>query len=212
MKMDYETSYRKFLERLETTRKLQEKVNKDDKSEKQERDLLFESMFLAAFRALENLLEDCFIFSMQGIEDLSGAAIPRYASPKDRQHAREMLMGSQTVLDWTTASAITRRYETFLQDKSSGLYVGVTGGSHTLSLAKDLRNHIAHNSDESATKYGKVVGVFYPTPPLNFPEPGELLQCTPSVGPAKKQQVFTYFRGQFDLIAKSITAAPSHPQ
>ncbi|GAB2655400.1 hypothetical protein [Arenimonas aestuarii] len=206
--MDYATSYASFLEILETTRKLQEKTNSDDGVDKAGRDLIFESMFLAAFRALENLLEDCFIYSMQGIVNLSGSAIPRHASPTSRRHAREMLMGAQTVLDWTTSGAITRRFETFLQDKNSGLYLGVVGGSSTLSTAKDLRNHIAHNSDESGVKYVKVVGVFYPTPPLTIPTPGHLLQGTPSVGPAKNRQVLTYFREQFISIAKNITAAP----
>lgn len=207
--MDYATAYAGFVQRLDTTRKLQERINAEGSQDLAERDLLFESMFIAAFRALENLLEDCFIYSMQGMVDLSGMAVPRHANPTSRQHAREMLMGSQTVLDWTTSGTITRRFEIFLQDKNAGLYVGVTGGSFTLSTAKDLRNHIAHNSDESAAKYAKVVAVFYPTPPLKIPTPGELLQSTPIVGPAKSKQVFTYFREKFIDIARSITAAPA---
>ncbi|WP_140723159.1 hypothetical protein [Pseudomonas sp. Hp2] len=207
--MDYATAYTGFIQRLDTIRRLQEKINAEDGQDPAERDLLFESMFIAAFRALENLLEDCFIYSMQGMADLSGVVVPRHANPIDRKHAREMLMGSQTVLDWTTSGAITRRFETFLQDKNVGLYVAVAGGSSTLSTAKDLRNHIAHNSDESAVKYAKVVGVFYPTMPLTIPTPGELLRSMPTVGPAKSKQVFTYFRERFIDIARSITAAPA---
>lgn len=207
--MDYVTAYAGFVQCLETTRTLQEKINLENDKEPLELDLLFESMFLSAFRALENLLEDCFIYSMQGIADLSGATVERYANPNNRQHAREMLMGSQTVLDWTTASTITRRFDTFLKDKTVGLYVGVTGGSSTLSTAKDLRNHIAHNSDESAAKYARVVSVFYPTVPLNIPTSGELLRSTPTAGPAKSKQVFTYFREKFIGIAQSVTAAPT---
>lgn len=206
--MTYASAHADFVQRLDTTRRLQEKVNGEENLDQAERDLLFESMFIAAFRALENLLEDCFIYSMQGMVDLSGVAVPRHANPTSRQHAREMLMGAQTVLDWTTSGAITRRFETFLQDKNVGLYVGVTGGSSTLSTAKDLRNHIAHNSDESNAKYTKVVGVFYPTMPLTIPTPGQLLQGTPTVGPAKSKQVFTYFREKFIDIGKSITASP----
>ncbi|WP_186113393.1 hypothetical protein [Burkholderia gladioli] len=207
--MDYATAYAGFIRRLETTRRLQEKINAESDKDPQELDLLFESMFISAFRALENLLEDCFIYSMQGMADLSGVTVPRHANPTNRQHAREMLMGSQTVLDWTTSGAITRRFETFLQDKNVGLYVGVTSGSSTLSTAKDLRNHIAHNSDESAAKYARVVSVFYPTMPLNSPTPGELLRSTPTVGPAKSKQVFTYFREKYIDIARNITAAPA---
>lgn len=207
--MDYATAHAGFVQRLDTTRRLQEKINASGNPDQAERDLLFESMFIAAFRALENLLEDCFIYSMQGMADLSGAAIPRHANPTSRQHAREMLMGSQTVLDWTTSGTITRRFETFLQDKTAGLYVGVVSGSSTLSTAKDLRNHVAHNSDESAVKYAKVVGVFYPTMPIVMPTPGQLLQSTPTVGPAKAKQVLTYFREQFIAIAGSVTALPS---
>ena len=70
--MDYVTAYAGFVRRLETTRTLQEKINLENDIEPLELDLLFESMFLSAFRALENLLEDCFIYSMQGIADLSG--------------------------------------------------------------------------------------------------------------------------------------------
>lgn len=207
--MDYATAHAGFVQRLDTTHRLQTRINAEEAQDPAELDLLFESMFIAAFRALENLLEDCFIYSMQGMADMSGVAVPRHASPTSRQHAREMLMGPQTVLDWTTAGAITRRFETFLNDKNVGLYVGVTGGSSTLSTAKDLRNHIAHNSDESAAKYARVVGVFYPTMPLVIPTPGELLRSTPTVGPAKSKQVFTYFRERFIDIARNITAAPA---
>lgn len=207
--MDYATAYAGFAQRLDTARRLQEKVNAEGGHDPEELDLLFESMFMSAFRALENLLEDCFIYSMQGMSDLSGVVIPRHANPTSRQHARDMLMGPQTVLDWTTAGTITRRFETFLNDKNVGLYVGVTSGSSTLSTAKDLRNHIAHNSDESAIRYTKVVGVFYPTTPLVTPTAGELLRSTPTVGPAKSKQVMTYFREKFVGIARDITAAPA---
>ena len=206
-KMDYATAYAGFVQRLDTIRRLQEKINSESDKDVQELDLLFESMFISAFRALENLLEDCFIYSMQGMADLSGVSSQRHANPTSRQHAREMLMGSQTVLDWTTTSTITRRFETFFQDKNVGLYVGVTSGSSILNIAKNLRNHIAHNSDESAKKYTNVVEVFYPTMPLIRPTPGELLRWTPKVGPARSKQALTYFREKFIDISRSITAA-----
>jgi hypothetical protein len=118
-----------------------------------------------------------------------------------------MLMGPQTVLDWTTAGTITRRFETFLKDKTAAFYNGVTGGSSTLATAKDLRNHIAHNSDESAIKFKKVLDVIYPTPPLVLPTPGALLASTPTSGPARGRQVLTYFRERFSQIGASVTAA-----
>jgi hypothetical protein len=119
-----------------------------------------------------------------------------------------MLLGAQTVLDWTTSTTILRRHDTFLNNKDSGLYLGVTSISNTLATAKDLRNHIAHNSDESALKYVRVVGAFFPTSPLEAPAPGALLSTTPTAGPAKGRQVLTYFRERLTTAARAIAGAP----
>jgi hypothetical protein len=173
--IDFPTAYSVFSSRLSTVQRLQEKVNGDEKLPEDERDLLFESMFMSTFRALENLIEHCFVYSMQGMTNIGGKVIPRFAEPSSRSHARDMLLGTQTVLDWTSSTTILRRYETFLKDKDSGLYLGVSGVAGTLSTAKELRNHIAHNSDESAAKYGNVVTTFFPTPPLEVPTPGVLV-------------------------------------
>ncbi|MNM39815.1 hypothetical protein D3C81_506030 [compost metagenome] len=206
--MDYHTAYAAFSARLLTVKGLQEKANGDKYLQDDEFDLLFESLFMSVFRAFENFIEDCFICSLQGMPDMSGKSIARFAQPDDRRHARDMLLGAQTVLDWTSTTVIVRRYETFLKDKDSGLYLGVSDVANILTTAKDLRNHIAHNSDESGLKYKRVVANFFPTPPLGDLSPGSLLRTTPKVGPAKGAQVLTYFRSRLWQAAKAVAGAP----
>lgn len=206
--VDYTGAYEAFIERISTVQRLQERTNADGALDDAELDLLFESLFMSVFRAFENYVEHCFIFSMQGMADMAGRVIPRFAEPGDRKHARDMLMGSQTVLDWTTSTTILRRHDVFMKDVDSGIRLGITDISSVLSTAKDLRNHIAHNSDESESRYSRVIATFHPTPPLATPTPGALLRTTPTVGPAKSRQVLTYLRERFLAAAKAISGAP----
>jgi len=119
--VEFQTAHFAFAAKLSTVKRLQERVNGDTSLPDDERDLQFESMFMSAFRALENLMEHCFVFSMQGFPDMSGKVAARFAAPGSRGHARDMLMGTQTLLDWTSSTTILRRHDTFLGDKESGI-------------------------------------------------------------------------------------------
>ena len=208
--MDFATSHLTFSGQLSTVKALQTKLNATTEFDSGEIDVLFESMFLTCFRALENLLEDCFVCSMQGLPDLSDGVASRYAEPRDRQHAREMLMGAQRVLDWTKVATITKRFDVFFKDRAAPYYVGLTSNQNALSVAGDLRNHIAHNSDESVLQYRKsVIATFHPTEPLTIPSPGQLLRTTPKKGASSNRQIMSYFHQAFEKIANQVAACPA---
>lgn len=208
--MDIAAAHHNFVERLANVKTLQVKVNEAGGFDDQEQDILFESMFLSCYRALENLLEDCFVCGMQGLPDLSDVIPERYAFATNRQHARDMLMGGRDVLDWTKVAIITKRYDVFFKDRSASYYVGVTGADFQLEVARCLRNHIAHNSDESALQYRKtVIRAFYPTEPLHIPTAGALLRTTPKNGASARRQIMSYFHEAFLRIGTQVVAAPA---
>lgn len=172
-----------------------------------ERSFLYESVFLRAFRAYENLLEDVFICYMMGEPSLSGNVVNRFVSPASVEHARGMLIGAQSVLDWTKPEVVVLRAETFF-DSGGPVKVAVAAGHSLITSARKIRNHISHNSAESRTQYIAVLRSLLLTVPMTIPKAGEFLSTTPRRGPANRLEILDYFVEQLTTIAEAVVEAP----
>jgi len=136
--------------------------------------LTTEGIFFAAYRAFEGLVQDVFLLYCQGKPTLGGKRPHSYLNPKDFKHAEELIQSSMRVLDWTAPDELVRRSELYLKDGYPVKNV-LTANRAVLLDMKRIRNHIAHNSRESASQYLKVLRAVLATLPIKPPSVGEFL-------------------------------------
>ncbi|CAM4122829.1 hypothetical protein [Bordetella muralis] len=200
--------YAEFSNTLAVSKRLRDKANNPGSGiEDSERFLLYEAIFLRVFRAYENFLEEVFLSYLTGEVDMSGNAIACFVAPRDRGHAREMVVSSQQFLDWTSPSVVMER---------SGIYINggepvrtaIAASQQYLLQAKKIRNHIAHNSKESEREFSKVVLQFLLTPPIQPPSVGEFLIKIPNAGPAKRKEILAYFMESLESTVRAIVVHP----
>ncbi len=170
---------------------------------KQQLHLLTESSFFSAFRAFENFVEDVFILCLLEKPSIANKRPKSYLKPKDFRHARELLKSSQKYLDWTSPQTLIERSERYLADGEPFKTV-IASNQKDIQNMKRIRNHIAHNSDESSQDYRKVVrDINSGTLPLTIPPPGELLlQIAPRTQPSQHYLVF--YIARLREVAKAI--------
>lgn len=163
-----------------------------------------EAIFLRAFRAYENFLEEAFIHYTFGKPSLNGKVVISFLHPKDINHAYELIKSSQTFLEWNSPPTVISRAETYLENGGPIKTVLAAKQSFLVDLRK-LRNHIAHNSKTSLAEYKKVLNTYYLTIPLDIPEPGALLQQSINIKKNKKKRMVRYILEELadigDLIA-----------
>lgn len=168
------------------------------------KNLTLESAHSRAFRAYENFVENAFLAFMTGEPTASGVSVERYVSPPSPQHARRMLQGKARFLDWADPSTVIDRGADFLHAEGP-LPQAVTQAWNTINYMRKIRNHIAHNSVESAAQYSKVVSTLLLVDPPELPRPGELLQTRPRRGPYKGREILLGFFSELELFVSSAT-------
>ena len=173
-----------------------------------EKVLLYEALFARAFREYENFLEDSFISYLSGEPSVSGRRIEVFAAPRDREHARRMLIASSPYLDWTKPTVVRERCEIWFDDPEQRFYTGIVSSLVWHGHAKDLRNHISHNSAESGIAYNKLISALHLVPPAEGMQPGELLMTVPTKGPANGSEILSYFVKNIGSTAAYLAEAP----
>ena len=166
------------------------------------RALTFESALARAFRAYENFVEGAFLSFMTGEAGASGQLANRYVSAPTTEHARKMLQGNQKFLDWADPTLVTMRGAYFL-DAEGPMSVAVSQAWNDIDMMRRIRNHVAHNSPESAVQYIKVVHVITLVSPSPPPRPGELLQHRPQRGPFRGREVLSAFFERIESFSKA---------
>lgn len=160
----------------------------------QARAMIYESVLLRAFRAHENYVERMFLSYLVGDITEDGRVVASFASPRDREHARKMVSSSAAArfLDWSEPATIRERCGVFFE-QDDPVYTAVGGKSTELTWMKKVRNHVAHNSVESATQFARVLRVVLLTVPTPTPSPGDFLQNIPTKGPVRGREVLAFF-------------------
>ena len=137
--------------------------------------LLNESVFFAAYRAFENYMEECFILYTMGVANLSGFCANSYLASRNYNKNREIIKSGNRYLDWNTPETLISRSELLLKDGEPVKSVLVAKTAPMRRL-KRIRNHIAHNSEESLLDFKKVLRAELSALPISLPSAGEFLQ------------------------------------
>lgn len=141
---------------------------------KRQMHLIQESTYFATFRTFENFIEEIFLLYCMGKRSQSGTHGIPYLAPTTYAHAADMIKSSQQFLDWSSPDIIIERSELYLKDGEPFKLV-ISSNINKLRSYKHLRNHIAHNSNQSRINYLKVLNNFLRTVPTTIPTPGEFL-------------------------------------
>lgn len=136
--------------------------------------LTTEGLFFRAFRAYENFIEDVFILFVMEKPTISGNVVKSYLRPDNFKHARDFLLSEKRFLDWTEPSKVIERAETFLQGGGTVKNVLVSA-TQDLRDMKVVRNHIAHNSNESDHQFRKLIQRVRGTYPMKRVTPADHL-------------------------------------
>ncbi|RYG13927.1 MAG: hypothetical protein EON92_03900 [Burkholderiales bacterium] len=142
-----------------------------------------ESSLLLGYRAFESFVRDAFLLYASGKSTANGRKISSYLAPKDADHAERMMKAGKPFLDWFGPESVVDRSELYLAT-SSHLRTAFTASSSSLKEIKHVRNHVAHNSSESAAAFSRVLISYHGVLPLSTPSVGEylLLQSRTVVG------------------------------
>jgi hypothetical protein len=136
--------------------------------------VLTEAVFSSAFRAYEAYVRDVFLLYARGRSTKGGKAVKSFLDPVSALHAEQLMKQSKPFLDWSSPDAVIQRADLFLRSGAPVKNV-LSSNSASLKAIKVVRNHIAHNSDESMSAYKKVVLAYFGTLPIQVPAPGAFL-------------------------------------
>lgn len=164
--------------------------------------IINEGVFSRAFRNFEVFVEEAFVLYVSGKLSRSGKRPVSYLSPKSSEHAIDLMQSGMTFLEWNSPENIISRAELYLKD---GFPVkdAFTSNLTLLKEARHIRNHIAHNSQQSQRKYSSVLRRAFTTMPTKIYSPGEFLQMSDRSKPAQ-HFLLTYLNG-FRTVADQLT-------
>jgi len=146
--------------------------------------LMVESIFFAGFRTYEGFVREIFVLYCMGKPTPSMKTVKSYLKPKSFEHSELLIKSSMTFLDWNSPELLISRSELYLEN-GFPIKLPYTTNLQILRDFKKLRNHIAHNSNETETQFEKVVRTYYGgVKPLKLPTPGQYLMLPSKTKPA----------------------------
>lgn len=170
---------------------------------KKQFDMLTEGVYFSAFRAYETFIEEIFLLYALGKPAILGNKPKTYLSPRDYNHAFELIQSSMPYLEWNNPDNVIKRAETYLKD-GEPIKLAIAANRVILQDMRRIRNHIAHDSKESLSQYKKVIQRHYGTMPLKVPRPGEyLVMMVPRMVPSV--HYLLYYLEKLKIIAKDIS-------
>jgi hypothetical protein len=165
-------------------------------------ELLTEGIFLQGFRAYEAFIQEVFILYCMRKTSRGGKIANSYLKAKGYEHTYKMIKSSMEYLDWASPEHVIRRAELYLEDGFvvKAVYVA---RRQMLQDFKTLRNHIAHNSFESAAAYSRLVQRLLRTRPVRLPTAGGFLLMA---GPGRAGSYYLAdFLDEFEQVADDLT-------
>lgn len=110
-----------------------------------ERDLVTVAAFLRMFIAWETFLETTFLLYMVGTPSRLGANITTYVHPLNLEHARNILVGNQRFIDWSTPDTV-RILSQSIFDNGAPFAIPISSCHADLLDMKTVRNATAHTT------------------------------------------------------------------
>lgn len=118
-------------------------------------DAIVEHCFIQIFLAWEKFLENSFILYLNGNADFQGTNYVRYGTPKDNEHAYNMLKGTKNYPDWTNINDV--KYLAKIYFENGGPFSIIENIPVEFDDIKNIRNRISHNSEKSAKAFERVL-------------------------------------------------------
>ncbi|WP_158744362.1 hypothetical protein [Acidisphaera sp. L21] len=165
--------------------------------------VITEGIFTRAFRTFETFVEEVFVLYAMKKPSRSGRVGTPYLLPKSPEHTMELLQSNMVFLEWNSPDVIVKRSELYFQD-GYPVKAAFTMNLQLLQDARWVRNHIAHNSRQSVSKYNGVLRRAYGTLPIKAISPGEFLQSTNTSSPGT-HYLLSFLSG-FKKVADDLTA------
>lgn len=119
-------------------------------------DMVIGLAFLRIFLAWEQFLEESFILYLLGKSSPTRFKPFCYVKPSNREHAINFTRGGNKYADWTSVTTVVEKANLFFRD-GAPYNNALRPKSNLFDEMKILRNAIAHNSDESNTKFMSLV-------------------------------------------------------
>lgn len=160
--------------------------------------VIVEQSFMKIYLALENFLENSFIAYLLGDADLQSNEAIKFAAPKDRNHAYDMIRGTKQYPDWTNVNDVKQLAKIYFKD--SWHYSILFDLPSEFNELKIIRNRISHISEKSEKSFNTVLSKNIAK---NNITPGEYLQLFKD----KNNTYFTFYcemiKGYVDAISNT---------
>ncbi|MGA3825327.1 hypothetical protein, partial [Pseudomonas chlororaphis] len=138
-------------------------------------DTSVEAIFLRAFTAYENDVEQIFLHYVTGGRTLNNFSPTSYLNTTDRSLARSIVKGSNKFISWAQADSLARAAKLYMHE-GWPMAVVVSANSQFLSDGERVRNRIAHNSSEAIQQFKVVQRNMLGTERLFDLSPGQFLR------------------------------------
>lgn len=165
--------------------------------------LITEALFFRLFRVYEGSVRDIFILYCQEKKPSTGKNVTSFINPRNFVHAEEIIKSNYRYLQWANPDDIIKRAELYLKD-GFPLKQPFANNRQLLHTFRIIRNHIAHDSEESMNQYMKVIRNHFGGNPLKLPSPGEFLLLIKPSSPTNTYYLLNYIHF-FKTFIKDIT-------
>ena len=119
------------------------------------KDMIVENLILKIYSSWESFLENIFIAYMLGNKSDNGTAIIKYVSPRDAEHAYNLIKSITPYPDWTDIDKILINAENFFED--GGPFSLLKTLKSEINAVKKIRNAIAHTSRKANQDFENLV-------------------------------------------------------
>ena len=164
------------------------------------REFICESAFLRIFIAWETFIESCFVDYLLNEPSVRNNRPAKWATPIDKDHAQQIIIGNQRHMDWSNPEAIRKISQIFFHQ-------GYVFNSSLSSIINDLmdlktiRNSAAHMSSTTASKLDGLSSRILNVPCVNYSAYKLLFSNDPRL---PNNNVLTRYMQLLDVAAEEI--------
>ncbi len=119
-------------------------------------DLVVEMAYLKSFLAWEEFLQESFVLYLLGKVSPSGYRPTCCISPRNRNHALDITRNGRSYADWTAVNSIVDRAGIFF-NRGEPFSNSLRPKTNLFDEMKTIRNALAHNTDETNTRFASLV-------------------------------------------------------
>lgn len=131
------------------------------------REFICESAFLRMFISWETFVENCFVDYLLNEPSILNNRPAKWATPINKEHAQEIIIGNQRHMDWSNPEAIRKISQIFFHQG----YVfnsSLSSINNDLMDMKTIRNSAAHISSTTTNKLDGLSTRILSTPCANY--------------------------------------------